>query len=110
MKMANAALSFLLELAMLVAFGYFGFHSSGPAWLKWLIGIGLPLVVAVFWGLFMAPQASYRLPWPVLPIVALILFLVSAALLYIAGGKTWAIFMAIASAVNAALVFVWHQY
>jgi hypothetical protein len=49
-KALNEALSFLLELAMLLALGYFGFHIGGPTWLKWLVGIGLPLAVAVFLG------------------------------------------------------------
>lgn len=110
MKALNEALSFLLELAMLLALGYVGFHIGGPAWLKWLVGIGLPLAVAVFWGLWMAPRADHRLPWPVLPIVALALFLVSAALLYMAGAKSWAIVMAAASMVNAVFVMIWHQY
>lgn len=110
MKMLNEALSFLLELAMLVAFGYFGFHVGGPVWLKWLLGIGLPLVVAVFWSIFMAPRASQRLPWPILPVISLILFLTAAVLLYVAGGKTWAVIMAAASVINAVFVFMWHQY
>lgn len=52
---ANLALRFLLELAALVAVGYWGF-TSFPDWpMKLLAGIGLPLVMAAAWGIFRVP-------------------------------------------------------
>ena len=95
---------------MIAAFGYYGFYLGGTGWVKWIFGLGLPLIVVIFWGIFMAPQASSRLPWPILPIIALVLFLASSILLYMAGGKTLAIAMAATSVVNAVLTLLWHQY
>lgn len=45
------AVSFLLELAALAAFGYWGWHSTeGP--LRFILAIGLPVLLAVVWGVF----------------------------------------------------------
>ena len=45
------AVSFLLELAALAAFGYWGWRSTeGP--LRFILAIGLPVLLAVVWGVF----------------------------------------------------------
>jgi hypothetical protein len=45
------AVRFLLELAALVAFGYWGWHATdGP--LRFILAIELPLLLAVIWGVF----------------------------------------------------------
>lgn len=64
---------------MLAAFCVWGFRQEAP-W-NYVLGVGLPAVVIVLWGYFMAPKAQRRLPWPVLPVVSLAAFLVAAALL-----------------------------
>src|SRR5512143_2033180 len=60
LKAINAGLSFLLEIAMLAAFGYRSYHAVENPWLKWVLAIGAPLVVVILWGLFLAPRASRR--------------------------------------------------
>jgi hypothetical protein len=109
MKLLNNLVSFLLELAMLGALGYWGFHADGPALLKWGLGIGVPALVIVFWSVFMAPNAAHRLAWPWLPAVTLVLFLASALVLYAANARSAALVLAVVSVANVALVFVWHQ-
>src|SRR3954471_2133034 len=49
--------AFLSDLAALAALAYWGFPApdGGPA--KVLLGVGLPLIAAVLWGLFAAPRA-----------------------------------------------------
>jgi hypothetical protein len=109
LKMVNLALSFLLELAMVVAFGVWGYHVDGTTLLKWALGLGLPLIIMVFWGIFMAPKASSRLSWPWVPIIAVVLFLLAALALYAAGYKTQGLIMAVLAVINTTLVFVWKQ-
>jgi len=109
MKMLNNLVSFLLELAMLGALGYWGFHTVSSVPLKWVLGIGVPALVIVFWSLFMAPNAEHRIGWPWLPVISLALFLVSAAALYAANARTTAIVLAVVAVVNGLLVFAWHQ-
>ena len=54
-------LAFASELAALVALGAWGFAQGGSTATKVLLGIGTPLVAAVLWGLFAAPQAPVRI-------------------------------------------------
>ena len=57
-KHANSGLRFLLELAMLASLGYYGFAQfDGVA--AWGLGLGLPLVAAVVWGMFVSPKARH---------------------------------------------------
>ena len=53
---ANLAFRFLLELAALAAFAYWGWAWGDP-W-RWPLAIGLPLVAAVIWGTFRTPGDS----------------------------------------------------
>jgi hypothetical protein len=49
----NLALRFLLEMAALVAIGYWGFDQHSGIW-RFVIGIGGPMLAAVLWGTFAA--------------------------------------------------------
>jgi hypothetical protein len=50
LQFANLGLRFVLELVVLVAVGYWGFASFSDLTLRYLGGIGLPLVLATHWG------------------------------------------------------------
>ena len=52
---ANNVVAFLVEMGVLVLLAVAGFSAAGAT--GWLLGIGLPLVAAVAWGLFAAPRA-----------------------------------------------------
>jgi len=106
----NDGVSFLLELAALAAFGYWGFHAGHSGLMKWVFGIGTPLVMIVFWGLFMAPRASTRFNATAGIVVSSILFLLAAAALYFSGVHELAIIFAVVVVVNRILVVVWQQW
>lgn len=55
-------LAFGLELVALFAFGLWGVHFGQNALTQVLFGLGTPLLVAVFWGVFLSPKASAKLP------------------------------------------------
>ena len=61
LKVINIAIRFLLELCLLIAIGYWGFKTSSGWFLKILLGIGTPVFVAVIWGLFVSPKATFHL-------------------------------------------------
>jgi len=61
----NLGLRFVLELCLLAALGYWGFQLEQGWLLQIMVGIGSPLLVAVIWGMFVAPKAAHLLsdPW-----------------------------------------------
>ncbi|MGW1088557.1 YrdB family protein [Streptomyces sp. NPDC002596] len=60
--MANELLAFVIELAALACLSWWGFTAGGGAAAQWLLGLGMPAVAIVLWGLFAAPRARVRLP------------------------------------------------
>src|SRR3954449_11603260 len=108
-KMANITLAFLLELCILGALGYWGFTAGSNTFTKIALGIGAPLLAAVFWGLFLAPKSVVRVgePWHLLLKIAV--FGAAVVALFAAGqpGLGWA--LAIVFVTNTVLIYVWNQ-
>ncbi|EGG37973.1 conserved domain protein [Paenibacillus sp. HGF5] len=50
-KILNLALRFILELILLFSIGYWGFHFGSGLVAQVALGIGLPLLTAVIWGM-----------------------------------------------------------
>jgi hypothetical protein len=94
------AFTFLLELAMLAALAWGGYHLGRSPFAAVALGIVLPGAVIVFWGLFLAPRAGRRLPPPWLQLLRLLCFEAAAALLFAAGAATAAVILALAGLVN----------
>jgi hypothetical protein len=70
---------FLLEVAMVAALCFWGFMHPYP-W-NVVLGLGVPAVVVVLWGIFMAPKAVRRLAPVTVAWVSLGVFLASAVAL-----------------------------
>jgi hypothetical protein len=78
----NLGFRFLLELAALVIYGYWGWNASDSA-LRYLLVLALPLIAAILWGTFAVlddPSRSGKAPIPVSGFLRLILELVFFAL------------------------------
>jgi hypothetical protein len=71
---ANLALRFLLELAALVAVGWWGWHTGGSTAGKLALASLLVLIVGVVWGLFISPKARVRVSRPVWYGLQLVIF------------------------------------
>ncbi len=108
-KVANLALSFLLELAVLVAVGVCGVTVGSGAAVHALLGLGGPLLYAVAWGTCAAPRA--RRPLHGVPRFAFELawFGSAVVLLGLAGHVLWATVLALLCVVNQVLAQVWRQ-
>lgn len=109
-KALNLGLTFLLELTMLAAFGYWGFQGEKSVWVKWGLGIGIPLVVAILWGIWLAPMANQRLNIIGGTLLSSGLFLLAALALYQTNHPTLAIALAGITIVNWALALLWQQW
>jgi hypothetical protein len=110
LKVLNAGLAFFLELAMLTAFGYWGFYGDKSVLAKWLLGVGLPLLTIVVWGMFLAPKAAYRLGSISGNLLSLILFLLAAIALFYTQHTLLAIVFASIAFVNRVLILLWKQW
>ena len=109
LKVANLALAFLLELAALAAFAWWGYQTGDGALAKFGLAIGAPLVVAVFWGLFVAPRAVFSLSpvWRLL--LAMIVFGAAAIALFVTGLTALAWAFLIIAVLNRIVILVWKQ-
>ena len=109
LKILNLALRFGLELAMLVIFGFWGFKMGSTPLMRWVLGIGAPLLAAVIWGLWMAPRARRRLHGVAFLMVELVLFGLAGWALYSTGQKNLTLWFGVVYLVNRILMVVWKQ-
>jgi hypothetical protein len=108
-KAANLAVRFLLELAALAAFGYWGYRTGDTTATRYGLAIGLPVAAAIFWGAFVAPNAPVTLPGAVTTLLGLVVLGIAALALAQTGYRTLAIAFAVIAVVNAVLMVVWDQ-
>lgn len=86
----NLALRFFLELAAWAAMGYWGW-TQHDGLLRWLLGIGLPVLAMVIWGVFRLSDDPGKPPVEVPGMVRLLIEALTfggAAYLLIAAGLT----------------------
>ena len=84
---------FVLELALVGLYAWFGFRLGGriAPFADWLFGLGLPLVLVITWATYVAPRASDRLRDPTRLVLELVLFGVGAAMLVATGRAVWGV-------------------
>lgn len=104
-KNANLALAFLLELGVLVALGYWGFHTGTGTIAKIVLGIGAPLVAVVVWGLLGAPRSAWQLQGLWYLALSMVWFGSAALGLFVAGQRNQGIAFALIFVVNQVLVY-----
>ncbi|GAB2537881.1 YrdB family protein [Spirosoma aerophilum] len=108
-KTAHQLVAFLLEIAMLIVIGMWGFQLRQSTIEKYLIGIGLPLLAACLWGLWAAPRSAYRLELPYRVLFSSTLFGVAAFLLHRLGHTTLGILFALIAVVSAILELIFER-
>ena len=102
---ANDVVAFLVELAVVVLLAVAGFTAHAPTGARVLLGVGLPLVAVVLWGLFAAPRARVDRPPLRLLVKAVVLGAgVVAGFLVLPLG--WAIAFAVVVTLNLGLMYV----
>lgn len=100
------ALLFLMELCLLAAFAFWGVHTGANLAAKLALGIGAPLLVAVVWGLVMAPRARIQLPLPAHLALFVVIFGAATVALWLTGQPTLALAFALVSALSKALGYL----
>lgn len=108
-KMINLGLAFILELVMLVIFGYVAASAAQSIPVKVILAIAFPAVIATVWGIFLAPASKTRLHDPWLTIIKAMLFLLAAILLYLTGLQGAALVFAISTLLNLILLYIYRR-
>jgi hypothetical protein len=102
----NLAIAFFLELCLLVIFGYWGVAISQSPVQKIALGASLPILLAVIWGIFLAPNSSTRLGEPWLLIAKLVIFSLAVLALFSIGKQTQAAWFAGITLINLVLLYI----
>lgn len=108
-KTLNIGLRFLLELCLLVIFGYWGFKVGNNLTAKILLGLGAPFLVAIIWGAFLAPKSSMRLHLPWSLVVELLIWGLAMVALFGVDKVNLAFALGALYVVNKVLMLVWKQ-
>jgi hypothetical protein len=109
MRPLNLVARFLLEIAALIALGYWGYQLAEGG-LRYVLAGGIPLLAAAAWGIFAVrgdPSRSGKAPVPVSGLIRLMIefafFALAAFGMYSSGMQTLALMFAGAVAVHYAI-------
>jgi hypothetical protein len=108
-KNVNLLLRLILELCVVVSVGYWGFHIRGGSVVKWIVGMGAPIILMVIWGTFIAPNSAHQLPAPLRLCLELVVFGIGACALWASGFSNLAKVYSICVIVNMFLLWYWKQ-
>lgn len=108
-KNANLALSFFLELGVLVALGYWGFQMGPNLPVKIMFGIGAPVLAIVVWAIFGARTSQWRLHDPWFLLLKIVFFGSAAVALFVAGQRVGGVTFALIFVLNTILAYVFEQ-
>lgn len=108
-KNVNLLLRLLLELCVLFSIGYWGFHLKGTWLKKFSLGVGLPIIIMTIWALFIAPNSSYEISFPLRIFMEICVFALGAFALYASGHQSLAKVFSITVCINMILLLYWKQ-
>lgn len=92
------------ELALLAVLAVAGASAAAPVAVRVILAVTGPVLAAVLWGLLIGPKARWRPSDPLRISIEIVLFLVAAALLALAGYAVWAVIFAVVAIGVAGLV------
>jgi hypothetical protein len=104
MKPASLTLQFLLELAALAAYGYWGYSQGSSSVVHVALAIAVPLAAAIVWGLFGSPKGPYHLRGVWRLLLEVVFFGLAAVALIVAGHVVLGVAFAAIVAANIALL------
>lgn len=110
-QMILLGVHFLLELCALAAAAWWGFKTGGSGGMKFLLGVGVPLLLAVVWGVFRVPNepgpAVVAVPGWLRLLIEWGVFAFAVWGLHAAGQPALARIFGAAVLLNYALMFPW---
>lgn len=103
LRLVNDVLAFLIELAALAVFAWWGAETGGGLAVGLLLGIGAPLAAAVVWGLSASPKARVKLPAAGVHAVQGLVFFLALICLDLLGHRSLAILFGVIAAANTVI-------
>ena len=94
MKPVNDIVFFAVELVTLLVVGVWGWHVAEGPW-RFVLAAALPILVAVAWARFAAPNSRTQLHDPSLMVFQLVVFLLGAAALAATGRLGFGVALAV---------------
>lgn len=104
-RYANLGLRFVLEIGALVALAWWGFHVGDSTVADLVLGLGLPLLAVVVWGLFVAPRARFSVPLKVRAPIEAAIFLAAVLAFWGVGQHGLAVAFAAAAVISELLLY-----
>lgn len=102
----NEGLAFVFEIVALVAISWWGFHIGPNTADRMLLGIGMPLLAIVLWGLFAAPRSAVRTPMAGVLSVKVMVFGAAAIGLWMSDAHVLAVVFAVLVGINTTVATV----
>lgn len=109
LRVINLGVRFALELASLAAFAYWGWTLRASTWPRLVAAIALPLLVGIFWGVFVAPRARIPTGRVGQSGLGLLVFLLAAAALYSRGHHSGAVVFASLALASSVVLYALPQ-
>ncbi|WP_340372633.1 YrdB family protein [Peribacillus sp. FSL E2-0218] len=98
---------FLLELAAMAAFSYWGYHIKTGAAVSVILAFATPVVIAALWSMFLSPKAPLPIfSFSIRTTLKLVVFIVASASLYASGQSALAVIFLTMSLLIVAAVFI----
>ncbi|WP_313893239.1 YrdB family protein [Psychrobacillus sp.] len=94
-----------MEICALAAFAFWGFHIDRGRFFKILFGIATPLIIAIFWGTFISPKATFPVTVPVRIILQFVIFAFAAAALYFSDKSLLALIFGVVVLIGMILMY-----
>ena len=104
LKRFNLALRGIMELGIVIAFGFWGIHTGRTAFMKIILGIGTPVIIFGFWSLIDFRNAGSMSEYLRL-VQELVLSGLGAVALYFTGEIILAWILALVSVTHHILVY-----
>ncbi|MCI2957910.1 YrdB family protein [Agromyces atrinae] len=99
----NEILRFFLELFAFLSLGIWGFLAFEEWWLKFVVGLGAPLVAILVWALFRSPKAVFRIDAFAKAIIEIAVFTAAALAWWTLGQPIVAVVFAVVAAVSGVI-------
>jgi hypothetical protein len=100
LKATNELVVFMLELLMLVVYGWYGYMAPANIGLRIGLAAALATAAVILWAVLAAPKSTRRLRLPALQVFRAAMFLLSAFFVYRLGYRNWALVIAMTAIIT----------